>query len=106
MKNTIKKGAVYWYCFRCVTFACKDKFLDVPATGQLAGAQLTSKAGLEGLLLSLLCPVKWSWIFPSTSSYNWVRGSVSGGEANKGSNSGDGNSLNSIPALRIQSCQW
>lgn len=76
-----------------ITFACTDKFLTVPATGQLAGAQLTSKAGLEGLLLGSYAQLNARGFSQTASSYNWARGSISGGEANKGSNSGDFNAI-------------
>ncbi|GAB3888144.1 RagB/SusD family nutrient uptake outer membrane protein [Spirosoma agri] len=90
MKKTIIKGVTVTAMLTLVTFACKDKFLDVPATGQLALSQTTSKAGLEALLLSSYAQLNGRGFSRATSSYNWVRGSVSGGEANKGSNSGDG----------------
>ena len=77
----------------CITFACKDKFLEVLPTGQLAGSQLTSAAGLEGILLSSYSQLNARGFSQSASSNNWVRGSISGGEANKGSNSGDFNAL-------------
>ncbi|GAB4020591.1 RagB/SusD family nutrient uptake outer membrane protein [Spirosoma migulaei] len=90
MKNTIIKGALVTAMISLVTFACKDKFLDVPATGQLALNQITSKAGFEGLLLASYAQLNGRGYSRATSSFNWVRGSISGGDANKGSNSGDG----------------
>ncbi|WP_338875604.1 RagB/SusD family nutrient uptake outer membrane protein [Spirosoma sp. SC4-14] len=93
MKKYITKGTVATAMLMMVTFACKDKFLEVPATGQLSSTQLTSKAGLEGLLLATYAQLNARGFSQSASSYNWVRGSISGGEANKGSNSGDFNAL-------------
>ncbi|GAB4021989.1 RagB/SusD family nutrient uptake outer membrane protein [Spirosoma migulaei] len=93
MKNPITKGTVATALMMLVTFACQDKFLDVPATGQLSGAQLTSKAGLDGLLVGAYAQLNARGFSQSASSFNWVRGSVSGGDANKGSNSGDFNAL-------------
>ena len=90
MKNPITKGTVTAAMLTLVSFACSDKFLDVPATGQLALSQTTSKAGLEALLISSYAQLNGRGFSRATSSFNWVRGSVSGGEANKGSNSGDG----------------
>jgi tetratricopeptide (TPR) repeat protein len=90
MKNTILKGALVTAMISLITFACKDKFLDVPATGQLALNQITSKAGFEGLLLASYAQLNGRGYSRATSSFNWVRGSISGGDANKGSNSGDG----------------
>ncbi len=93
MKNLISRGTIAAAMLMVVTFACKDKFLDVPATGQLASNQLGSKAGLDGLLLSSYAQLNGRGFSQSASSYNWVRGSISGGDANKGSNSGDFNAL-------------
>ncbi|WP_460974909.1 RagB/SusD family nutrient uptake outer membrane protein [Spirosoma knui] len=93
MKKTIFKGAAITAMLTLVTFACKDKFLDVPVTGQLASSQLTSKAGLEGVLLSSYSQLNGRGFARIASSYNFVRGSISGGEANKGSNPGDGGGL-------------
>lgn len=75
------------------TLACKDNFLQIPATGQLSNAQLTSRAGIDGVLISAYAQLNARGFSQSASSYNWVRGSISGGDANKGSNSGDFNSL-------------
>lgn len=90
MKRTKIKAVTLAALVVAVTFACNEKFLEVPATGQLASSQLTSKAGLEGVLLSAYSQLNGRGFSRAASSYNWVRGSVSGGEANKGSNSGDG----------------
>ncbi|QHV95951.1 RagB/SusD family nutrient uptake outer membrane protein [Spirosoma endbachense] len=93
MKNPITKGTIATAVLMLATFSCKEKFLEVPATGQLASTQLTSKAGFEGLLLSTYAQLNARGFSQSASSYNWVRGSISGGDANKGSNSGDFNAL-------------
>lgn len=71
------------------TFACKDSFLEIPATGQLSNDQLTSRAGIDGVLISAYAQLNGRGFSRIASSYNWVRGSISGGDANKGSNSGD-----------------
>lgn len=90
MKRTKIKAVTLVALVVAVTFACNDKFLEVPATGQLAGSQLTSKAGLEGVLVSAYAQLNGRGFTRAASSFNWVRGSVSGGDANKGSNPGDG----------------
>lgn len=73
------------------TFACKDKFLDLSPTGTLRGgdSQLSTKSGIESTLISTYAQLNGRGFSRAASSYNWVRGSVSGGDANKGSNSGD-----------------
>ena len=85
-----------------ITFACKDKYLEIPPTGQLAGTQLTSKAGIEGVLISAYAQLNARGYSQSASSNNWVRGSVSGGDANKGSNSGDFNALTPFQRFELQ----
>ena len=75
------------------TFACNDQFLNIPATGQLAATQLTTRAGLDGLLISVYSQLNARGFSQTSSSNNWTRGSISGGEANKGSNSGDFNAI-------------
>ncbi|GAB3724504.1 RagB/SusD family nutrient uptake outer membrane protein [Spirosoma lituiforme] len=102
MKNLITKGTVATAMMVMVTFACQDKFLEVPATGQLAGNQLTSKAGLDGLLIGTYAQLNARGFSQSASSFNWVRGSISGGEANKGSNSGDFNALTPYETYQLQ----
>ncbi|MDI9880383.1 RagB/SusD family nutrient uptake outer membrane protein [Flectobacillus longus] len=75
--------------------ACKDSFLEVPPTGQLANAQLTSKAGIEGSLIGAYSMLNGRGV-RLASSANWVFGSILGGEANKGTNSGDYTAINPI----------
>ncbi|MVM32911.1 RagB/SusD family nutrient uptake outer membrane protein [Spirosoma sp. HMF4905] len=101
MKKYITKGSLATAMLVMVTFACQDKFLDVPATGQLSGAQLTSKAGLDGLLIGAYAQLNARGFSQSASSFNWVRGSVSGGDANKGSNSGDFNALTPFQTYQV-----
>ena len=101
MKNLITKGTVTAAMLMLVTFACKDKFLEIPATGQLSGPQLTSKAGLDGLLIGAYAQLNARGFSQSASSNNWTRGSVSGGEANKGSNSGDFNALTPFETYQL-----
>ena len=101
MKNQITKGTIAAAMLVMVSFACQDKFLEIPATGQLSSAQLTSKAGLDGLLIGAYAQLNARGFSQSASSYNWVRGSVSGGEANKGSNSGDFNALTPFETYQL-----
>ncbi len=93
MKTSIIKGTIITGMLALVTFACNDKFLQVPATGQLASDQLTSRAALDGLLISAYAQLNGRGYDQSAASLDWVRGDMSGGDANKGSNSGDFNAL-------------
>lgn len=93
MKKQYFRGTAAAALILLTTFACNEKFLEIPATGQLSNDQLTSRAGIDGVLLSAYAQLNARGFSQSASSYNWVRGSISGGEANKGSNSGDFNAL-------------
>jgi starch-binding outer membrane protein, SusD/RagB family len=71
-----------------IGFSCQESFLDVPTTGQLSNSQLSSKPGIQGTLVGAYAALNaryYGWF----SGFNWLWGSVTGGDANKGSNSGD-----------------
>lgn len=76
-------------------YACKEDFLEIAPTGQLANEQLKSKAGIEGLLIGAYAMLRGQGGFYDGPS-NWVGGSVLGGEANKGSNNGDQSQIQPI----------
>lgn len=97
MRKFIKHKATIMSVFlmTLLVFACKDSFLEVPPTGQLAGAQLSSKAGLEGSLIGAYSMLNGRGNRVASSS-NWVWGSILGGEANKGTNSGDFTTINPL----------
>ncbi|GAB3559056.1 RagB/SusD family nutrient uptake outer membrane protein [Spirosoma fluminis] len=75
--------------------ACKDKFLEVPVTGQLSNAQLNSKAGIEGSLVSVYSMLSGRGDRLASAS-NWVWGGIRGGDANKGTDPGDFSTINPL----------
>ncbi|MFY7889854.1 MAG: RagB/SusD family nutrient uptake outer membrane protein, partial [Spirosomataceae bacterium] len=75
---------------------CKDTFLEVAPNGQLTNALLTSKAGLEGSLMGVYSMLNGRGFSRLASSSNWVYGSILGGDANKGTESGDYGAINPI----------
>ncbi|WP_019990200.1 RagB/SusD family nutrient uptake outer membrane protein [Rudanella lutea] len=77
------------------TVSCKDTFLEVPVTGQLAQAQLSSKAGIEGSLIGAYSILNGRGDRLASFS-NWVWGGIRGGDANKGTDPGDFSSINPI----------
>jgi starch-binding outer membrane protein, SusD/RagB family len=101
MKNQLLKRTAGAAMILLTTFACQDKFLQIPATGQLSNDQLTSRAGIDGILISAYAQLNARGFSQSASSNNWVRGSISGGEANKGSNSGDFNALTPFETYQL-----
>jgi starch-binding outer membrane protein, SusD/RagB family len=76
-------------------YACKDAFLEIPATGSLSKAQLTGQAGLEGSLISAYAQLSGLGAYEAGPS-NWVWGSIRGGDANKGTDPGDFSDINPI----------
>src|SRR5688572_18695705 len=82
--------------------ACKEYFLEVPVTGQLTEAQLGTSAGLDGMLIGAYSVLNGrgsgGWFSGST---NWLWGSIRGGEANKGSNAGDFNSMSPVQRFEL-----
>ena len=105
MNNFItKKAVVATLSLTVIAFACKDKFLEIPATGQISNSQLTSKKGLEGSLISVYSHLNGrEWRMASAT--NWVWGSIRGGDANKGTDPGDFNDINPIQRFEYQSTQ-
>ncbi|WP_420150406.1 RagB/SusD family nutrient uptake outer membrane protein [Spirosoma sp.] len=101
MKKPIIKGVIVTAMLSLVAFACSESFLEAPATGALASNQLTSRAGLDGLLISTYGQLNGRGYNQAAASLDWVRGSVSGGDGNKGSNSGDFNSLTPFQTYQV-----
>ena len=95
MKNRVLITGFSLVLLAMIAFACKDTFLEVPATGQLSNAQLTSKKGIEGVLISVYSQVNGRANRMASPS-NWVWGSIRGGDANKGTDPGDFSDINPI----------
>ncbi len=93
----MKKVKIFISCFALLfgAVACKDTFLEVPATGSLSQAQLTGQAGLEGALISAYAQLSGLSAYEGGPS-NWVWGSIRGGDANKGTDPGDFSDINPI----------
>jgi len=101
MKNyKLKIGALLSSAIMMVAVSCSDDFLDVPATGQLAEAQLSSLAGLEASLIAAYSQVNGRGNRLASPS-NWVWGSIRGGEANKGTDPGDFSTINPIQRFEL-----
>lgn len=103
MKNIFKKKLTYLLIGGIMLgpIACKEDFLDVPVTGQLTEQQLASERGLEGLLIGTYSALNGrgnGWFGGAT---NWLWGSVRGGDANKGSNAGDFNTMSPIQRFEV-----
>jgi starch-binding outer membrane protein, SusD/RagB family len=101
MKNIFSKKAflITAVLATFVVMSCQDSFLEIKPTGQLAQAQLSSKAGIEGSLIgayAILSGTGGNRFSRLASSSNWVFGSILGADANKGTNAGDYSAINEI----------
>ncbi len=82
-----------------VIVSCSDSFLEIKPAGQLAQAQLTTKAGLENALIgaySYLNANAGNSFSRLAHPNNWVFGTICGGDANKGTDPGDFVAINEI----------
>lgn len=95
--------------------ACKDSFLEVTPTSSLTEEVLSSRKGLDGLLIGCYSVLTGRDVLFYSGFGNWVHGSVLGGEANKGTNGGDQSVVNPVqryetlpnndlPAQKWRSC--
>ncbi len=101
MKNyKLKIGALLSSAIMMVAVSCSDSFLEIPATGQLAEAQLSTLAGLEASLIAAYSQVNGRANRLASPS-NWVWGSIRGGEANKGTDPGDFSTINPIQRFEV-----
>jgi len=84
--------------------ACKEKFLEVPQTASFTEAKLTTKAGIEGSLVGAYAVLtgRHYGFYGGAGAANWFWGTVLGGDANKGSNSGDGSQMNEVQRYATQ----
>lgn len=74
----------------------EDEFLEVPVTGQVSEAQLTTEDGLNGLLIGAYSVLNGRGTEWFGGAENWLWGSIRGGDANKGSDPGDFNIINNF----------
>lgn len=76
---------------------CKDTFLEVAPNASLSASQLTaSLTPIEGSLIGTYSMLNGRGYSRLASSNNWVYGSILGGDANKGTESGDYGAINPI----------
>ena len=77
-----------------IVVACKKSFLDQETVGVLTEKDAQSKKGAQQFLIGSYAALKGlGW---DGGGYNWVYGSIVGGEANKGSDAGDQAEANPI----------
>lgn len=103
MKRIYKRGLAVLTIGALVfgPIACKDSFLEVPATGQLNETQVQSAKGIESLLVGVYSVLNGRGNGWHSGASNWMWGSMRGGEANKGTNAGDFNSMNPVERYEL-----
>ena len=79
-----------------ITISCDDEFLDVGATGSLSEAQLTTTTGIDGALIGAYSALNGVFGNRFEGPSSWITGSITGGEANKGTDPGDYSTINPI----------
>ena len=94
--NKIYRTLVGIAVFVLCVLSCKDDFLEVGATGSLAEVQMTSYDGIDGVLIGAYSALNGVFGGRFEAPNHWVTGSITGGEANKGTDPGDASSLNSF----------
>ncbi|MDI1324763.1 MAG: RagB/SusD family nutrient uptake outer membrane protein [Algoriphagus sp.] len=103
MKNLkLKIGTLLTSAVMLVAVSCSEEFLDVPPTGVLAEAQLSTLAGIDASLIAAYSQVNGRGNRLASPS-NWVWGSIRGGEANKGTDPGDFSSINPFQRFEANS---
>lgn len=91
--------------------SCSDEFLEVAPTGSLDEQILDSRAGIDGLLIGAYSQMGGRGNYFSGAS-NWANGSIQGGDANKGTETGDFTDINELvqyqltTTSRIPSDRW
>jgi tetratricopeptide (TPR) repeat protein len=86
--------------FGIVSYSCNDDFLTKPALGSLSDAQLSTKAGVQNLLIGAYAALDGNGVGAASAwdaaADNWIYGSIAGGDAKKGSDGADQPGINSI----------
>lgn len=89
------------FAFLFSSLSCSESFLDVPPTASLTEEVLSSKAGLEGLLIGTYSVINGRGNGWHAGATNWLWGSIRGGDANKGTNAGDFSSMNPVERFEL-----
>ena len=91
-----KKSSLILGALLLASMSCSDEFLEVAPTDSLADAQVSTKAGIDGLLIGTYSALNGVFGNCFEGPNHWATGSIVGGEANKGTDAGDYSSLNPI----------
>ncbi|MBU2975887.1 RagB/SusD family nutrient uptake outer membrane protein [Zobellia sp. B3R18] len=97
MKTIIIKKLCYGTLATVFLIAsCSDDFLEVAPTGSIDENSVATEDGVQGLLIGAYSALSGVFGNRFEGPNHWATGSIMGGEANKGTDSGDYSSLNPI----------
>ena len=80
--------------------SCSDEFLTPSVPSALTADALSSPAGIQGAIVGAYSQL--SGRGSRFGSYNWVSGSIQGGDANKGTETGDFVAINEVVEYQLQ----
>jgi len=115
--KSIKRLSIFALCVAGITQSACKKYLEQPALGALSSTTITTKIGIDGLLIGTYSALDGQagnnnvsgssnialgggnpW---EVSPDNWIYGSVAGGDAHKGSSGIDQPAINSIATFTV-----
>ena len=99
--SRVRKLTVFMMALMMVSVSCSDEFLDVQPTGALSDASVSTKDGIEALLIATYAALNGVFGDQLEGPNNWVTGSILGGDANKGTDPGDFSSINPMQRYEI-----
>lgn len=104
MKNILSKKLLYLTlgATMLAPLACNEEFLEVPVTAQVTENAIASVDGVKGLLVGTYSMLNGRGYGRYSGFSNWIWGSVRGGDANKGSDSGDQGTINEVIDYEVQ----
>lgn len=97
----LKRLSVLMVSLLIVGVSCSDEFLEIAPTDSLADAQVSTKAGIDGLLIGTYSALNGVFGNRFEGPNHWITGSIMGGEANKGTDAGDYSSINPIQRYEV-----
>jgi hypothetical protein len=81
-------------------WTCSEDFLEVEPAGSLNEAVLSTASGIDGLLIGAYAQLGGRGNYFSGAS-NWANGSIAGGDANKGTETGDFADINELVTYQL-----
>jgi hypothetical protein len=102
----INKNILAYSLMGCLTLgvsiSCSDSFLDTPPPGVFDEKGLTNRTGIEGMLINAYASMHGASAGWYITPVNWVWGSVTAGDAYKGSEKNDQADVNPIERFEVQ----